>query len=350
MGAGSGADQPNAVKVLIVDDSVFMRQILRDSLQSDPAIEVVGDAADGLEALQRIAELHPDVVTLDLVMPNLNGLETLERIVQKAQPPAVVMVSAYTREDTDITLNCLTIGAVDFVLKPSGSSATELGNLGMQLRTKVKIAAKASPHAAPASPSPAPPTTARPAHPQAPAVAVIGSSTGGPVALEQLLPQLPQDLPYPVLVAQHLPAQFVESLAARLTKTCRLAVEVAQDGDLIRPGSIYFAPGAADTQVIRAHDGRIIFSVNPTDAILTPSVTKLMTSAAQIYGAATLGVILTGMGEDGLEGMQAIKAAGGTTLVQDEATSVVFGMGKAVIEHGWADTVLPLGQIAGKIR
>lgn len=331
------------IKVLIVDDSFFMRKVISDILTSDPDIVVVGQASDGLEALDRIGELHPDVVTLDIMMPKLSGFSALERIMAIERPPAVLMVSAYTKEDAEITLNCLAMGAVDFVLKPSESAAHELDKVATELLAKVKVAAKVSPaHLAAATPGPLP-------HAKKYGIVVIGSSTGGPVALELLLPLLPKNLSCPVLVAQHLPAQFVNSLTDRLAKRCKLLVETAVDGDKLSPGTIYFAPGGANTEVVRSNTGQMMLSVAPSTEILTPSVDKLMISAAKMYPGATLGIILTGMGEDGLEGMKAIKEAGGHTIVQDEESSVVFGMGRTVAEHGLADNLVPLGQIAEKI-
>jgi two-component system, chemotaxis family, protein-glutamate methylesterase/glutaminase len=332
------------VTVLVVDDSFFMRKVLVDILQTDPDIAVVGQAADGQAALRRIDELHPQVVTLDLVMPELNGLQTLARLNRKHPRPAVVMVSAFTTENAEVTLNCLAMGAVDFVLKPSGSVAEELKQVGLELQTKVRVAAKASvPHPGTSADTIHTPVLGR-RSPTRRAL-VIGASTGGPVALEQLLSQFPKQVSYPILVAQHLPAQFVESFAARLARSCPLNIQVGQSGDKVLPGTIYFAPGGAHTQVVR-QEGQVVLSVQASDDILTPSVTKLMTSVAHVYGDGTTGVILTGMGEDGLEGMQAIKSAGGSTIVQDEATSVVFGMGRAVVARGLADEVLPLRGIA----
>ncbi len=331
------------ITVLVVDDSFFMRKVITDILTGDPEITVVGQAGNGLEAIERINELHPDVVTLDIMMPKLSGFSALERIMTSARPPAVLMVSAYTKEDAEITLDCLSMGAVDFVLKPSESAAHELDKVASELLGKVKMAARARPDRLPVS---ALPTALRT---KKYGVAVIGSSTGGPVALERILPLLPKDLSYPVLVAQHLPAQFVDSLADRLAKQCKLPVQTAIDGAELNSGTIYFAPGGANTEVVRTSTGHIILSVNPSNEILTPSVDALMISAAKIYVGATLGIILTGMGEDGLEGMKAIKAAGGDTIVQDEQSSVVFGMGRAVAEHGLADALVPLEQIAKRI-
>jgi two-component system, chemotaxis family, protein-glutamate methylesterase/glutaminase len=331
------------IKVLVVDDSFFMRKVISDILTSDPDITVVGQANDGLEALGRIAELHPDVVTLDIMMPKLGGFSTLERIVATEHAPAVLMVSAYTKEDAEITLDCLSMGAIDFVLKPSESAAHELDKVATELLTKVRVAAKVSSgHLAVATPVPLP-------HTKKYGIVVIGSSTGGPVALEQLLPLLPENLPCPVLVAQHLPNQFVSSLTDRLAKHCKLPVETAVDEGKLSPGTIYFAPGGANTEVVRSNTGQMMLSVTPSTEILTPSVDKLMISAAKVYRGATLGIILTGMGEDGLKGMRAIKEAGGHTIVQDEQSSVVFGMGRAVAEHGLADNLVPLEQIAEKI-
>jgi two-component system chemotaxis response regulator CheB len=352
--AAERSDTVAKIRVLVVDDSFFMRKVIADILQADPDITVVGQAEDGPSALNQIAELHPDVVTLDLIMPGMDGLAVLKQLMQAPDHPGVLMVSAYTHEEADVTLECLSAGAVDFVLKPSESVAWALNSVAAELQTKVRSAAgskaKPSPHpatAASAARARDRGTAARPSSRDAVgrAAIVIGASTGGPAALEQLLPQLPADLPFTVFVAQHLPSGFVESLVRRLNNISALAVAAGHEDEQVIPATIYFAPGDGDMSLVRDPGGAVTLHLEPSANILTPSVDRLMVSAAELYGAGTVGVILTGMGQDGLAGARAIKAAGGTILVQDEASSVVFGMGKAVTEQGLADQVVPLTQL-----
>ena len=338
--------EPGKVKVLVVDDSYFMRKVISDLLDSDPDIEAVGQAADGVEALELIEKLQPDVITLDLIMPKMNGFAILEKLDMTKDPPAIIMVSAYTSSDTGIVLDCLSMGAADFVLKPSESNSDKIKEIRKELCIKVKNAADArAKHKTYASHSA---ITEEVAHNCS--VLVIGSSTGGPLALGELLPRLPGTLPYPVLVAQHMPAQFVESLTERLDQSSQLKIRTGRDGDVVMPGFIYFAPGGAHTEVVKNSAGQVVLKVTESSDTLTPSVDKLMESVARVYGDTALAVILTGMGDDGLSGMAAIKAAGGHTLVQDAQSSVVYGMGRVVAEGGFADEVLSLNQIGLRIR
>src|SRR5882724_2996205 len=324
------------IRVLIVDDSPYMRKVIADILSADEQIEVIGEVSDGLEVLEKIDQTHPDVVTLDVVMPNLDGLAALKMIMQKSNPPAVVMVSSYTSEGATLTLDCLRAGAVDFVLKPSGS----IFMIGQELIKKVKVAAIVDTNKLKKLPQAASIKKEKKA-----GVIVIGSSTGGPVALEHILPQIPVNFSVPVLVAQHLPDKFVQSLTEALAGSCNLPVKKGQQGERVLPGVIYFAPGGVDMEVIKTEQNEVEIVIRENNDILTPSVDKLMESVAHVYKKDTVGIILTGMGSDGLAGMQSIKEAGGQTIVQDEKSSVVFGMGKEVIAHGFADKIVPLDQI-----
>lgn len=334
------------IRVLVVDDSFFMRKIINDMLRSDPQIEVVGEAADGKAALEAIAVLQPNVITLDIQMPGMNGLEALRAIVSEPHHPSVVMLSGYVQEGAALTLECLALGAADFIVKPSGSFSLDIDKVKDVLLAKIKTAAAADTSKLPNRP---------PAHVQSGqysktgGVVVIGASTGGPAALEALLPEFPSNFPYPIIVAQHLPREFVASFSARLQKTCQLAVKQAEDGVAIKPGTIYIASGGTTTTVEGAKDGPRFDVVINFSEIQTPSITKLMTTAADAYGPQTIGVILTGMGDDGSEGMAHIKQVGGTTVVQDEATSIVFGMGKVVVQQGTADHIVALGDICKTI-
>ncbi|HSX33783.1 MAG TPA: chemotaxis-specific protein-glutamate methyltransferase CheB [Candidatus Saccharimonadales bacterium] len=335
----------NKIRVMIVDDSFFMRKLIRDMLQTDSGIEVVGEADGADAALQHIAELQPDVVTLDIEMPGRNGVDTLRAIVAEPHHPSVIMLSGYPQEGAEMTLECLSLGAADFVIKPSGSFSLDIEKVTDTLLAKIKAAAAADTTKAPWPHVPPAPHT-RVHSRTADGVVVIGASTGGPAALETLLPELPSDFPYPVVVAQHLPKEFTASFIERLQKICQLPVALAKDHLRCAPGSLYLASGGTTTHLRgQAKTAEFAVEVNTTD-IQTPSVSQLMISAAKAYGAQTIGVLLTGMGDDGLSGMQTIKHAGGTTIVQDAATSVVFGMGREVVQHGAADYIVPLGEVS----
>ncbi|HVP05653.1 MAG TPA: chemotaxis response regulator protein-glutamate methylesterase [Dehalococcoidia bacterium] len=336
------------VKVLVVDDSAVARSVLVTHLSQDPEIEIIGTATDGLEALSRIKQLRPDVVTLDVMMPRMDGLRALRRIMAEAPTP-VVMVSVLSREGSQITVKALELGAVDFVLKRLGRGQTPMGGMMDDLRTKVKLAAGANLIRVPE------PRRERGAHNGAtPArvswrdrVVVIGSSTGGPQALRTLLHGLPAGISIPFLVVQHMPAWFTGSLAQSLDTITPLRVVEAQQGMDIEAGTVYIAPG--DYHMLAAKDGRIRLSRAARELGVRPSINVTLQSAADIYGASTLGVILTGMGTDGTRGARVVKDAGGQIISQDEATSVVYGMPRSVAEAGLSDKVAPLSAIAGEI-
>lgn len=347
MAADQDVSPSKSTTVLIADDSVFMRQVVGDALKATPEIELVGEAADGLEALAQIDMLKPQVVVLDMVMPRLNGFGVLEKVVRLDNPPVIIMLSEYTKQSAEVTADCLSMGAADCVLKPDETGGKSIDSMLEELVGKIKkaAAAKIADPAVQARPQPVQQHSSRKYD-----IIVIGSSTGGPVALEDLLPRLRAGLSCPVVVAQHLPTQFIETLVLRLASSTELKVKVAEDGDAVETGTIYFAPGGLDTKLVKEADGRVVLRMKPSTAILTPSVDALMSSAAKVYGAATLGIILTGMGEDGVEGIRAIKSAGGFVVVQDAQSSVVYGMGLAVVQNGLADEILSLNQIANKIR
>jgi two-component system chemotaxis response regulator CheB len=331
-----------AIRVLIVDDSLFMRKMIGDILQADPNIEVIGEAANGAEALREIEKLHPTVVTLDIEMPEMDGLVALQAIMGQPTHPPVVMVSGYVPEGTDIVLECLRLGAADFVPKPSGSFSIDMDKVATILRQKV-VAAAGIDIPQVALPEPAPAQVAH--YDKAGGVVIIGASTGGPAALEVILPSLPSTFPYPVVVAQHLPKEFTELFKNRLQKTCQLPVIVAQDAMKLSAGTIYIVAGDTTTTVT-AQAGRPVFKVTAnTVDIQTPSIDEVMITGAGIYGSKTIGVILTGMGADGSEGMACIKKNGGTTIAQDKASSIVYGMNKEVAVRGLADHIVPLQDV-----
>ncbi len=345
MSAGYRAPGSQAkVRVLVVDDSATARAVLSRHLASDPFIEVVGVARDGVEALERIATLRPDVVTLDVEMPRLDGIETLRRIMDECPTP-VVMVSSHTRQGADATIRALELGAVDFVLKPTYGGVAAPHEVAGELCTRVRLSALARPGA-----------RARPSHTRASlrgvrprpfSIVVIGASTGGPSALRTVLGGLPADLPVPVIVIQHMPPQFTRSLAARLHELGPLPVKEAEDGDALRPGRVLLAPGDRHLEI--GANGSVRLSLEPPECGVRPSVNVTMASAARRYGAGTLAVVLTGMGSDGTRGAGEVKRAGGTVLAEAESTCVVYGMPRSVAEAGYADELLPLPAIAPTI-
>lgn len=331
------------VRVLIVDDSAFARKILRTVLSAHPAIEVVGIARDGLEALEKIVALTPDVVTLDLVMPNLDGLGVL-RAMPAHHAPRVVVVSI-TDANSDLGIAALQLGAVDLVQKPTALATERLYELNDELVQKVLQAAKVRHRVY----EPEPTIAALPAlrAPTKTRLLVIGASTGGPQAITRLLLALPADFPVPIAIALHIPVGYTDSLAARLNAQCALDVAEAKPGMQLRPGLAVLAQGGQHL-TLRADGQKILAQVGdqPRDASYFPSVNALFESAAQLAGARTLGVILTGMGDDGCKGSAAIRQAGGHVLTEDESSCVVYGMPRSVVEAGLSSQGAPLERLA----
>jgi two-component system, chemotaxis family, protein-glutamate methylesterase/glutaminase len=332
------------IRVLVVDDSAFARKVLREALSQSPLLEVVGIARDGLEALERIAELKPDVVTLDLVMPNLDGLGVL-RALPPVGAPRVVIVSISDTESA-LGVEALQSGAVDLVHKPTALATERLYELSGELVAKVIAAAAARPRQlAQAS------TLIRPASgAHTVRLVVVGTSTGGPAALSRLLSALPRDFPAAVAVALHIPAGYTEALARRLDDTCAVRVFEASEGAELAPGSVAIARGGLHLR-ITGSPGAIRTSVgsNPLTAPFCPSVDILFESAAAVLGPAVLGVVLTGMGNDGAAGATTIRRAGGRVLTEAESSSVVYGMPRAVVEAGQSDGEAPIEQMAEEI-
>ncbi|MHB9145935.1 MAG: protein-glutamate methylesterase/protein-glutamine glutaminase [Symbiobacteriia bacterium] len=339
--------------MLVVDDSAFMRKILTDLLSQDPEVTVVGTARDGLDALERVEAVAPDVVTLDVEMPRLDGLGTLRELMRR-RPLPVVMVSSLTREGAETTIRALAAGAVDFVAKPSGAISLDMAKVAAELVAKVKAASRARPRVA-AEPEPAGPGPAR--APTSPAtfsrvgtaerVIVIGCSTGGPGALHQVVPRLPRDLAAGVLVVQHMPPGFTRSLADRLNEISPLSVREAQTGEPIVPGTVLVAPG--NYHMLVDEHRRIRLNQDPPLHGVRPAVDRTLESAAAVFGRHTLAVIMTGMGYDGARGVAIVRRAGGRAIAEDESTCVVYGMPRVVIETGNADRIVPLGQIGQAI-
>ena len=336
------------VRVLVVDDSALMRKLIPNILARDPHIEVVGTAMDGAFALKKIEELRPDVVTLDLEMPRMDGMETLRLIMRRAPLP-VILVSTHSKEGAYSTFKALALGAIDFVAKPKEASAGHLDAIADQLIEKIKVAKRTvgKTIAHPVFEEPAKPVkkNARVAVPPNRIIA-IGVSTGGPNAMQYLLSRIPAEFSGTILLVQHMPEGFTEMFARRLDECCALEVQEARSGDLLLAGRVLVCPGNRHMMVRRMPRGDVaVLSDSAPVNGHRPSVDVLFHSVAQEFGPTTVGVLMTGMGEDGAEGLGAIKAAGGVTIAQSEDTCVVPGMPRAAIVKGYAGRILPLEAI-----
>jgi len=339
------------IRVLVVDDSALMRKLLSDTLNADADIEVIATARDGQDALDKVLSFHPDVVTLDVEMPRVSGLEALEYIMAW-RPTPVIVVSGL--QQAGLAVAALERGAVDFVAKPSGPISMDLYRVQEELLAKVRLAAAvdASRLRSLALTRPVPfRPECRPGAICGDRAVVIAASTGGPRALNVVLGSLPGDLPAAVLVVQHMPPGFTRSLAERLDRYSPLRVKEAEDGDTVLSGHGYVAPGGFHTVVEKRASGQVVIRLlqSPPVLGLRPAADLTLKAVAQVYGAGSVGVVLTGMGSDGTEGLQAIKAAGGVVIAQDQATSVIYGMPRVALESGCVDRVLPLEQIAAEI-
>ncbi len=337
------------IRLLIADDSASVRRALADGLSNDPQIEIVGAAYDGLEAVKLVSELKPDVITLDVEMPRMSGIEALERIMAD-HPTPVVMVSSLTGKGTATTLRALELGAVDFALKTASRGFGAVRGLIEELLEKIHTAAGANVTGLAKSETEGIAESRdedRPSSSSQARVAVIASSTGGPQALRMLIPALPGDLPTPVLVVQHLPAGFTARMAESLNDASPLTVEEAKPGAQIEAGKVLIAPGGVHMRVTKA--GTVRLSLEDRECGVRPSANPTMESLADVYGAATLAIVLTGMGSDATRGAGLVKAAGGTIIAEDESTCVVYGMPKSVVAAGYVDKVVPLPRIASEI-
>jgi len=335
----------NRIRVLVVEDSALMRKLIPIILERDPDIEVVGTAMDGAFALRKIAELQPDVVTLDLEMPRMDGIETLRMIMRNAPIPAIVF-STHSREGAYSTFKALALGAIDFVAKPRDAAAGHLDPIANELIEKIKVAKRASGARKILKLESEPPKPVkRKASVVAPPnrIVAIGISTGGPNALQYLLSQIPADLPVSFVVVQHMPEGFTDMFARRLDECCAIDVQEAKSGDLLIAGRVLICPGNRHMMVRRMPRGEmVVLSDNPPINGHRPSVDVLFHSVAQEFALTAVGILMTGMGEDGAEGLGAIKAAGGMTIAQSEDTCVVSGMPRAAILKGYAQKILPL--------
>jgi two-component system chemotaxis response regulator CheB len=338
--------QTERFRVLVVDDSGFMRRMVADMIGSSVSFAVAGTACNGQEAVQKVLELKPDVVTMDIEMPGMDGLTALEQIMRR-QPTPVVMLSSLTGYGAEETVRSLELGAVDFVCKPSGSLSVNVTEIKYLLLSKLRAAARAK-LVPPRLQALTPRVKAAP-HDAAQAawVVAIGSSTGGPRALEEVLPRLPGDLPAAVVAVQHMPQGFTGAMADRLNSFAEVEIREAAEGDSLSRGTALIAPGGR--HLVVNEQGRVTLTAEPPVWGVRPAVDLMMNSIAKVYGARTVGVILTGMGRDGASGMRAIRDRGGRTLGQDEETCVIYGMPKEAVAAGGVEMVIPLPEIADKI-
>jgi two-component system, chemotaxis family, protein-glutamate methylesterase/glutaminase len=327
------------IRLLIVDDSLLMHKVLSDLVQADRQIQVIGTARDGEEALLKVASLHPDVVTMDIEMPKMNGLTAVRRIMD-SNPTPVVMVSSLTQREALITLKALEFGAVDYVPKPSGQISLHMDSVREELVTKIKTAASAniSQNKLSASPEEEPaPTKFNGDH-----IISIAASTGGPPAVTKVLTSLPAESP-PILITQHMPKGVTKLFAEGLNERCKFTVKEAQEGDRIQERLALVAPGGFHMVVTK--EQKIHLTTDPPVNYVRPAADVMMFSMAEVYGAKNVGVVLTGMGSDGAKGLKAIKESGGYTIAQDQATSVVYGMPNIAYQTGCVDKVAPLDRI-----
>jgi two-component system chemotaxis response regulator CheB len=340
------------VRVLVVDDSALMRKLIPQILARDSDIEVVGTAMDGAFGLKKIEDLKPDVVTLDLEMPRMDGMETLRQITRKSRVP-VIIVSALSTEGATATFKALAFGAFDFVAKPRDAASVHMDEIAQDLIAKIKVAASSKMRNSPAQALADQPKAKKPgfrARKEPTKIVAIGVSTGGPNALQYLLPKLPWDFPGSIVIVQHMPEGFTQMFAERLHESCAIDVKEAQSGDLLVAGRALICPGDRHIKVKRMPLGNAV--VLTDDSRVNghrPSVDILFRSVAAEFGSRSVGILMTGMGEDGAVGLGLIKSAGGLTIAQSEESCVVFGMPKAAIERGYATRVVPLDMLASAL-
>ena len=365
-------DKPDTtINILVVDDSAFMRKAISMMLESDPGIKVVGTARDGEEGVEKVRLLKPDLVTMDIEMPRMDGLAALREIMAK-NPVPVMMVSSLTTAGAQATLEALDLGAVDFIPKQMSYVSLDIVKIKEELIAKIKdiarrkhilmsrhiqrqfaqinrSSAEGSTTTASGAARPTTSTVIRKRQHQVSLIA-IGSSTGGPPALQAVITKLPRNLPVGILIAQHMPPMFTKSLAERLDSLSTLTVREAQDGDKVEAGLVLIAPGGKQMTVKR-RGGVAYVSVSdePSNTLYKPCVDVMLNSVAEAYGVTTMGVVLTGMGNNGVVGMRLIKTKGGIVIAQDEQTCIVYGMPRSVIEAGIADHIAPIDSIAAEI-
>lgn len=344
--AGSGK-----IRVLVVDDSAFVRRAIIRMFEQSADIQVVDVAADGAMAVDLVKKLRPDVVTLDVQMPVLDGLSALERIMRECPTP-VIMLSSLTGKGGDKTLKALELGAVDFIDKTAAGGPMDIAALARELTAKIMVAARVDLQKLQGGEARS--TSTAGGHTLAPAeeteVVAIGTSTGGPPALQTILGKIPANFPCPILIVQHMPVGFTTSLAERLDKMSAVHVAEAQDGERLQAGKAYLAPAGTHMKIRRVAGGlQVLLDLVPENSLHRPSVDALLESLAAACGRKCLAFVLTGMGKDGAIGARAIKTAGGRVVVESEETAIVFGMPKAVMETVTVDAVVPLYDVANTI-
>lgn len=338
------------IRVLVVDDSAYVRKVVSQMLARSPFIEVVGTARDGQHALELVAQLQPDVVTLDLLMPVLDGIGFLRE--QMARRPVPVVVCSIASQSGELALQALDAGAVDFVQKPTALATEKVFEISAELIEKVKAAA--SVQLARLAPLPLPPPaalSATPAGTRQVDIVVLGISTGGPQALRFLVPQFPANFPVPLALVLHMPLGYTEMYAAKLDEDCHLEFREAHEGDAVRPGLALLAPAGRHLSFVRLPDGQVVahLDARPFDLPHRPAVDVLFRSAAEVFGPRVLGVVMTGMGSDGRAGAQAIKERGGRVFTEAEESCVVYGMPRSVVEAGFSDKCVHLDRMAQAI-
>ncbi len=345
------------VKVVVVDDSAFMRKAIQTMLEKDPEIRVVGIARNGQEGLELIRKHDPDVVTMDIEMPIMDGLTALRHVMME-MPRPVLMVSSLTTEGAEATLKAMELGAVDFIPKQLSKVSLDIVKIEKDLQNKVKTVAgrrfRAPGAMRPRAAAPAAverPALARPTGAAKRDVVAIGVSTGGPPAVQKVLSQLPDGFPAGILIAQHMPASFTGPFAKRLDGVCKLTVKEAENGERFDAGMVYIAPGGKHLRIeLRGAGYRVVVAEEPREALYKPSANELMESVGTVVGRRALGVILTGMGYDGREGVKVLKEKGGRALAQSDATCVVYGMPKAIVDAGLADEIVDIDDMAHAIQ
>ena len=341
------------IKVLVVDDSALMRTMIGDILQSDPRIDVISTARDGRDAIDKIKTLRPDVVTMDVEMPNMSGIQALEEIM-KTCPVPVVMVSSITHEGAEVTLRALALGCVDFIAKPSGAYTPDVSKVGQEIIEKVIAAstAKVKPYKPSGFAQPSFSSSFNlnnlnlTAMSRRRDIVAIASSTGGPMALGELIPKLPKNFPVPIVITQHMPKEFTPSFAKRLDAASQLEVVEGFDGLTLKPGRVVIAPGGSHL-TFKRRNGVAVCALSDAPPVLSvkPAANVMFLSVADEFGGNVLCVILTGMGRDGTDGALTLKRKGAYVIAESQKTCVVYGMPKAAVESGVVDEILPLNEI-----
>ena len=342
------------LRVVVIDDSAYVRKVVREILSRSPFLEVVGAARDGREALELVEQLDPDVVTCDLIMPELDGIGFVREQMQRRPVPIIIMSVA--KETAEAALTALDAGAIDFVQKPTALASEKIFEVSNELIEKVKAAGSISLNRLPKSAPPPVPSTTEPAAKisgtHSVDIVAIGISTGGPQALKRLIPQLPSDFPVPVVMVMHMPVGYTEMYAAKLNEMSKLEVREAAEGDEVKPGWVFLAQAGRHLTLKRNADGKVVthLDARPFNTLHRPSVDVLFQSVAEVHGNRVLGVVMTGMGSDGKEGAAWIKSQGGLVFTEAESSCVVYGMPSTVMEAGLSDKSIALEDMAHAIR